>query len=59
MPVGAVWLQTSMDTDVERAARLAQEHPPTAQPSASAVNHHSLLAAAVRESRTFTPMPRC
>jgi 3-hydroxyisobutyrate dehydrogenase len=26
VPVGAVWLQTSMDTDVERAARLAQDH---------------------------------
>ena len=26
VPHGAVWLQTSMDTDVERAARLAQDH---------------------------------
>jgi len=26
VPDGAVWLQTSMDTDVERAARLAKDH---------------------------------
>lgn len=26
VPHGAVWLQTSMDTDVERAARLAEDH---------------------------------
>ena len=26
VPDGAVWLQTSMDTDVERAARLAEDH---------------------------------
>jgi 3-hydroxyisobutyrate dehydrogenase len=26
VPDGAVWLQTSMDTDVERAARLARDH---------------------------------
>lgn len=26
VPHGAVWLQTSMETDVERAARLAQDH---------------------------------
>ena len=26
VPPGAVWLQTSMDTDAERAARLAKEH---------------------------------
>jgi 3-hydroxyisobutyrate dehydrogenase len=26
VPHGAVWLQTSMDTDVERAAGLAQDH---------------------------------
>ena len=26
VPDGAVWLQTSMDTDAERAARLAEDH---------------------------------
>jgi 3-hydroxyisobutyrate dehydrogenase len=26
VPDGSVWLQTSMDTDVERAAQLAREH---------------------------------
>lgn len=26
MPNGAVWLQTSMDTDAERAAQLAEDH---------------------------------
>jgi 3-hydroxyisobutyrate dehydrogenase len=26
VPAGAVWLQTSMDTDAERVARLAEEH---------------------------------
>jgi 3-hydroxyisobutyrate dehydrogenase len=26
IPDGAVWLQTSMDTDAERAARLAEDH---------------------------------
>jgi 3-hydroxyisobutyrate dehydrogenase len=26
VPEGAVWLQTSMDTDVERAAKLAEDH---------------------------------